>query len=129
MFSYKYLRVENLFMNYLKLFFAVILTISIFGFKSSNSNQNDFLITTKARIAVEKAWDTYHDGALGGTLPSPAIQTDLEMKLHRCRALLAEAYDAEDKGNDVKAKQLISKIMEISNNVVTESQVPKKWKT
>ena len=126
MFSYKHLRVENLFMNYLKLFFAVILTISIFGFKNSSSHQNDFLITTKARIAVEKAWDTYHDGALGGTLPSPAIQTDLEMKLHRCRALLAEAYDAEDKGNDVKAKQLISKIMEISNNVVTESQVPKK---
>ena len=63
---------------------------------------------------------------MGGTLPSPAIQTDLEMKLHRCRALLAEAYEAEDKGNDVKAKQLISKIMEISNNVVTESQVPKK---
>ena len=126
MFTCKSLRVDNLFMNYLKLFFAVILTISIFGFKNINSNQNDFLITTKARIAVEKAWDTYHDGALGGTLPSPAIQTDLEMKLHRCRALLAEAYDAEDNGNDVKAEQLISKIMEISNNVVTESQVPKK---
>ena len=126
MFSYKHLRVENIFMKHLKLFFAVILTISIFGFKNSSSNQNEFLITTKARIAVEKAWDTYHDGALGGTLPSPAIQTDLEMKLHRCRALLAEAYDAEDKGNDVKAKQLISKIMDLSNNVITESQVPKK---
>ena len=113
MFSYKHLRVENLFMNYLKLFFAVILTISISGFKNSNSNQNDFLITTKARIAVEKAWETYHDGALGGTLPSPAIQTDLEMKLHRCRALLAEAYDAEDKGNDVKAKQLILSLIHI----------------
>ena len=126
MFTYKNLRVEKLFVNYLKLFFAVILTISIFGFKNSSSNQNEFLITTKARIAVEKAWDTYHHGALGGTLPSPAIQTDLEMKLHRCRALLAEAYDAEDKGNDVKAKQLISKIMDLSNNVITESQVPKK---
>lgn len=126
MFTYKSLRVGNLFMNYLKFFFALILTVSIFGFKNSNSNQSDFLITTKARIAVEKAWDTYHDGALGGTLPSPEIQTDLEMKLHRCRALLAEAYDAEDKGNDVKAKKLINKIMEISNNVVTESQVPKK---
>jgi hypothetical protein len=126
MFSYKHLRVENIFMKHLKLFFAVILTISIFGFKNSSSNQNEFLITTKARIAVEKAWDTYHHGALGGTLPSPAIQTDLEMKLHRCRALLAEAYDAEDKGNDVKAKQLISKIMDLSNNVITESQVSKK---
>jgi hypothetical protein len=126
MFSYKRLRVEILFMNYLKFFITVILTISIFGFKNSSSNKNDFLITTKARIAVEKAWDTYHDGALGGTLPSPAIQTDLEMKLHRCRALLAEAYDAEDNGNDVKAEQLISTILEISKNVITESQVPKK---
>jgi len=106
MFAYKSLRVENLFMNYLKLFFGLILIISIFGFKNSSSYQNDFLITTKARIAVEKAWDTYHHGALGGTLPSPAIQTDLEMKLHRCRALLAEAYEAEDKGDDVKAKKI-----------------------
>ena len=74
MFTCKSLRVDNLFMNYLKFFFALILTVSIFGFKSSNSNQNDFLITTKARIAVEKAWDTYHDGALGGTLPqSPPV--------------------------------------------------------
>ena len=126
MFAYKSLRVENSFMNYLKLFFGLILIISIFGFKNSSSYQNDFLITTKARIAVEKAWDTYHHGALGGTLPSPAIQTDLEMKLHRCRALLAEAYEAEDKGDDVKAKKLIREILEISNNVITESQVPKK---
>ena len=126
MFTCKSLRVDNLFMNYLKLFFGLILIISILGFKNSSSHQNDFLITTKARIAVEKAWDTYHHGALGGTLPSPAIQTDLEMKLHRCRALLAEAYEAEDKGDDVKAKQLIRKILEISNNVITESQVPKK---
>ena len=112
--------------SHLIFFLILILVFPFFGFKNSNSNQSDFLITTKARIAVEKAWDTYHDGALGGTLPSPEIQTDLEMKLHRCRALLAEAYDAEDKGNDVKAKKLINKIMEISNNVVTESQVPKK---
>ena len=126
MFTCKSLRVDNLFMNYLKLFFGLILIISILGFKNSSSHQNDFLITTKARIAVEKAWDTYHHGALGGTLPSPAIQTDLEMKLHRCRALLAEAYEAEDKGDDVKAKKLIREILEISNNVITESQVPKK---
>ena len=112
--------------NYLIIFLILILVIPLFGFKNSVANKNEFLITTKARIAVEKAWDTYHDGALGGTLPSPAIQTDLEMKLHRCRALLAEAYDAEDKGNDVKAKQLIIEIMDLSNNVITESQVPKK---
>jgi hypothetical protein len=112
--------------SYLIFFLILILVIPFFGFKNSTPKQNDLLITTKARIAVEKAWDTYHHGALGGTLPSPAIQTDLEKKLHRCRELLAEAYDAEDKGNSEKAKQLISEILVISDNVITESQVPKK---
>ena len=122
----KSLRIKIRSSNYLIFFLILILVIPFFGFKNSTPKQNDLLITTKARIAVEKAWDTYHHGALGGTLPSPAIQTDLETKLHLCRELLAEAYDAEDKGNTEKAKQLISKILLISNNVVTESQVPKK---
>ena len=88
--------------------------------------QSDLLITTEARIAVEKAWETYHDGALGGTLPSPDIQTQLETKLHLCRELLAEAYEAEDKGHPEKTKKLINKILILSNNVIEESQVPKK---
>ena len=112
--------------NYLNCYLVLILTLSLFGFKSSDMKQSDLLITTEARIAVEKAWDTYHHGALGGTLPSPAIQTDLEKKLHICRKLLAEAYDTEDKGNTEIAKQLINEILVISNNVITESQVPKK---
>ena len=122
----KGLRIKIRSSNYLIFFLILILVIPLLGFKKNITNQNDFLITTKARIAVEKAWDTYHHGALGGTLPSPAIQTDLETKLHRCRELLAEAYDAEDKGKIKKAKQLINKILVISNNIITESQVPKK---
>ena len=122
----KSLRIKIRSSNYLIFFLILILVIPFFGFKNSTPKQNDLLITTKARIAVEKAWDTYHHGALGGTLPSPAIQTDLETKLHICRELLAEAYDAEDKGNSEKAKQLISEILVISNNVINESQVPKK---
>ena len=122
----KSLRIKIRSSNYLIFFLILILVIPFFGFKNSTPKQNDLLITTKARIAVEKAWDTYHHGALGGTLPSPAIQTDLETKLHLCRELLAEAYDAEDKGNTEKAKKLISEILVISNNVITESQVPKK---
>ena len=122
----KSLRIKIRSSNYLISFLILILIIPLFGFKNNVANNNKFLITTKARIAVEKAWDTYHHGALGGTLPSPAIQTDLETKLHRCRELLAEAYDAEDKGKMEKAKQLINKILVISNNVINESQVPKK---
>ena len=100
--------------------------IPLLGFKNNNSLQNDLLITTKARIAVEKAWETYHHGALGGTLPSPTIQTELESKLHRCRELLAEAYEAEDDGNLKKTENLISEILNLSNNVIAESQVPKR---
>ena len=122
----KSLRIKIRSSNYLIFFLILILVIPLFGFKNSVANKNEFLITTKARIAVEKAWDTYHHGALGGTLPSPAIQTGLERKLHICRELLAEAYDAEDKGNTEKTKQLISEILVISNNVINESQVPKK---
>ena len=112
--------------NYLNCYLVLILTLSLFGFKSSDMKQSDLLITTEARIAVEKAWETYHDGALGGTLPSPDIQTQLETKLHLCRELLAEAYEAEDKGHPEKTKKLIRKILILSNNVIAESQVPKK---
>lgn len=112
--------------NYLTFYLVLILILSLFGFKSSDINQNELLITTEARIAVEKAWETYHDGALGGTLPSPDIQTQLETKLHLCRELLAEAYEAEDKGHPEKTKKLINKILILSNNVIEESQVPKK---
>ena len=53
--------------NYLNCYLVLILTLSLFGFKNSDIKQSDLLITTEARIAVEKAWETYHDGALGGT--------------------------------------------------------------
>lgn len=119
-------RIINGYRNYLNFYLFVFLIISILGFKNEDIKQSELLISTEARIAVEKAWDTYHHGALGGTLPSPVIQTNLEKKLHICRELLAEAYEAEDNGNIEKTKNLISKILIISNNVIKESQVHKK---
>jgi len=86
---------------------------------------NSFGKTTKARLAVEKAWDVYHDGALGGTLQSPKVQTKLEMDLHQSRGLLAEAYDAEDGGDLQKTNKIIQKIMKITHRVIVESQVQK----
>ena len=86
---------------------------------------NSFGKTTKARLAVEKAWDVYHDGALGGTLQSPKVQTKLEMDLHQSRGLLTEAYDAEDGGDLQKTNKIIQKIMKITHRVIVESQVQK----
>ena len=88
--------------------------------------KQNFGKTTQARLAVEKAWDVYHDGALGGTLQSPKVQTKLEMDLHKSRGLLAEAYDAADGGDLTKANEIIQKIMKITHGVIAESKVRKK---
>ena len=88
--------------------------------------ENSFGKTKKARLAVEEAWDVYHDGALGGTLQSPKVQTKLEMDLHKSRGLLAEAYDAADGGDLTKANEIIQKIMKITHVVIAESKVRKK---
>ena len=112
--------------NFILLSAILFLFYPISGFSEESKKENLFGKTTQARIAVEKAWETYHDGALGGTLPSPKVQTKLEMDLHKSRALLAEAYDAEDKGDLGKTNNLIQKIMRITDRVIIESRVPKK---
>ena len=96
------------------------------GFGEDIHKEKIFGKTTRARAAVERAWETYHDGALGGTLHSPKAQTKLEMDLHQSRALLAEAYDAEDRSDMAKANNLIHRIMKITDRVIAESRVPKK---
>ena len=112
--------------NFILLSAILFLFYPISGFSEDSKKENLFGKTTQARIAVEKAWETYHDGALGGTLPSPKVQTKLEMDLHKSRALLAEAYDAEDRGDLGKTNNLIQKIMRITDRVIIESRVPKK---
>ena len=112
--------------NFILLSAILFLFYPISGFGEDSKKENLFGKTTQARIAVEKAWETYHDGALGGTLPSPKVQTKLEMDLHKSRALLAEAYDAEDRGDLGKTNNLIQKIMRITDRVIIESRVPKK---
>jgi hypothetical protein len=105
-------------------FFSFI-TISS-GFAEDFQENQAFDKTTQARLAVEKAWETYHHAALGGTLASPTIQTELEMNLHKSRGLLAEAYDAEDKKDLVTVDQLTNQIMNITKRVITESREPKR---
>ena len=104
---------------------ALFLMSSVSGSAEEFKKENSFGKTTKARLAVEKAWDVYHEGALGGTLQSPKVQTKLEMDLHQSRGLLAEAYDAEDGGDLQKTNKIIQKIMKITHRVIVESQVQK----
>ena len=103
---------------------ALFLMSPVSGVAEELKKEN-FGKTTKARLAVEKAWDVYHEGALGGTLQSPKVQTKLEMDLHQSRGLLTEAYDAEDGGDLQKTNKIIQKIMKITHRVIVESQVQK----
>ena len=97
------------------------------GSWSEETNRTHLVKSTfHARLAVEQAWETYHHAALGGTLSSPVSQTELEMNLHKSRALLAEAYEAEDRGDIKTAHKLIKQIMQITGKVIVESQEPKK---
>ena len=111
---------------YVLIFVILYFTNTKLGFSESLEEKTAGGHTAQARFAVEKAWETYHDAALGGTLASPAIQTELEMNLHKSRALLAEAYDAEDKGDAETVNKVIAEIMRINQKVITESREPKK---
>ena len=122
---------KNEFLNKIYLASLILLWTTLFLMSTISASAEEFKKdnffgrTTKARLAVEKAWDVYHDGALGGTLQSPMVQTKLEIDLHQSRGLLAEAYEAEDRGELKKTKKIIQKIMKITHRVITESQVQK----
>ena len=96
------------------------------GFGENTPSKETSLTTTQARLAVELAWDMYHHAALGGTLASPTIQTELEMNLHKSRALLAEAYNAEERGDKEATQIMIHQILGLTQKVITESQEQKK---
>ncbi len=111
---------------FILLWATIFLMNPVSGSGEEFEKENSFGNTKKARLAVEEAWDVYHDGALGGTLQSPKVQTKLEMDLHKSRGLLAEAYDAADGGDLTKANEIIQKIMKITHGVIAESKVRKK---
>ncbi|GJL78893.1 MAG: hypothetical protein NPINA01_18820 [Nitrospinaceae bacterium] len=110
----------------LLLWVIIFFSIPVSGFAKDLNKENSVSRTAEARMAVEQAWEIYHHGALGGTLASPAIQTELEMNLHKSRTLLAQAYEAEERGDRKHTDKLVKQIIQISRKVITESQEPKK---
>ncbi len=108
------------------LFLILIWAMPVFSMDQDGSRKGRVPSTSEARVSVEKAWEVYHHAALGGTLASPTVQIRLEENLHRSRALLAEAYDAEERGDQKTMEKRIRQIMEITNQVIAGSQERKK---
>ena len=76
--------------------------------------------TLHAQLAVKLARDTYLQAALEGNLGSPKIQTELEEILQKSRALLEQACEAEERGDEETAKDLINQILALTQIVMAE---------
>ena len=60
---------------------------------------------------VDEAWEAFHQAALGGTLASPAIQTQIEQALHESRLLLVDARQAA-RDDDARVVSLLTERIE-----------------
>ncbi|GKS56577.1 hypothetical protein YTPLAS18_01040 [Nitrospira sp.] len=83
-------------------------------------------IVHEAEHAVDHAWETYHKAALGGTIASPAMQTDIEKHLHDARALMPRAHLAAERGDMGEVDSLVQQIHDHSNAAIAESMEHKK---
>lgn len=71
---------------------------------------------------VEEAWEAFHQAALGGTLASPAVQTQIEQALHEARLLLVDARKAARENDTRAVSSLTARIGEISTRIKEKSR-------
>jgi|GEM_PF-456099 len=71
---------------------------------------------------VDEAWEAFHQAALGGTLTSPAIQTQIEQALHESRLLLVNARQAAQDNDERVVSRLTARIQDISTQIKEKSR-------
>ena len=72
--------------------------------------------------AVENAWEEFHSSAIGGTLASPMIQTQIEQQLHEARGLLMKARKAKRKGDYSSVLSITDRVIHLSQTIVASSR-------
>jgi hypothetical protein len=80
----------------------------------------------EAEHDVDHAWEVYHRAALGGTVASPALQADIEQHLHEARALITQAQEAAERGEDRQVKRLVSQVKVHTTKAIEGSKEQKK---
>jgi uncharacterized protein YqgV (UPF0045/DUF77 family) len=75
---------------------------------------------------VDDAWEVYHRAALGGTVASPALQTDIEQHLHEARTLVTRAQEAADRGEKRQVDRLVAEIKIHTSQAIKGSKEQKK---
>lgn len=71
---------------------------------------------------IHEAWEAFHQAALGGTLASPAIQTQIERDLHESRLLLSNARKAARDNDERVVSRLTARIEKISTQIKEKSR-------
>lgn len=71
---------------------------------------------------VDEAWEVFHQAALGGTLASPAVQTQIEQALHASRLLLVDARKAARDNDERVVSLLTARIEKIATQIKDNSR-------
>ena len=80
----------------------------------------------EAEHAVDHAWEVYHRAALGGTVASPALQTEIEQHLHDARTLVTQAQEAAERGDKREVERLVGQITIHTSRAIEGSKEQKK---
>lgn len=77
---------------------------------ADHPHQESMRTVHEAEHDVDHAWEVYHRAALGGTVASPTLQTEIEEHLHEGRTLITQAQEAAAHGDDRQVEQMIKQI-------------------
>ncbi|MCG3778850.1 MAG: hypothetical protein JW388_1578 [Nitrospira sp.] len=80
----------------------------------------------EAQHAVDRAWEAYHRAALGGTVASPTLQTEIEDHLSDARELVTEARVAAGQGDAAKVQDLVRQVKAHADKALKGSKEHKK---
>ncbi len=94
--------------------------------RSAHPHPEAAQVVHEAEHAVDHAWETYHKAALGGTIASPVLQTEIEQHLHEARALVPRAQSAAERGDLREVEGLVEQINTHTNAAIVGSLEHKK---
>lgn len=80
----------------------------------------------EAEHDVDRAWETYHRAALGGTVASPALQADIEQHLHEARTLVTQAQEAAERGEKRQVDRVVAAIKIHTSHAIKGSKAQKR---
>lgn len=93
---------------------------------ADHPHQESMRAVHEAEHDVDHAWEVYHRAALGGTVASPKVQTEIEEHLHEARTLITQAQEAAAHGDKRQVEQVIKQVRLHTTQAIESSKEPKK---